>query len=70
MNVVMGETIFCEEVEMKVPVTPLSTGRTHASMEAALKAMCESIGLELVEYGGFERHTTPAFVRFCLYARS
>lgn len=49
MNLVMGDVVHFDQIEFTVPRTALSAGSTHSSMEENIKALFESIGLELME---------------------
>lgn len=42
--------IYCDEIEVSLPATPLNRGQTHHSMDANIRAICDSIGLELIQY--------------------
>lgn len=50
MNVVLADMIYCDEIEFSLPATPLNRGHTHHSMDANIRAICDSIGLELITY--------------------
>lgn len=56
MHLVMNDFLCADTLEFTVPVTPLSRGMTHASMEENLKAVCNSIHIELMSYGNQQRH--------------
>lgn len=50
MNVVLSDMMYCDEVEVSLPSTPLTRGQSHHSMDANIRAICESIGVELITY--------------------
>lgn len=50
MNLVMGDVLHADTIELLLPRTPLAAGQTHSSMEENLKALFESLGLELMAY--------------------
>lgn len=63
MNVVMSDMMYCDEIEVSLPATPLNRGQTHHSMDANIRAICESIGLELITYDSAMRIPVGNYVK-------
>ena len=55
MQLVMNDLLYCDSIEFTLPVTPLTRGATHATLQENLEAVFESIGLQLVVYGNMQR---------------
>lgn len=49
MNLVF-DVIHCDSLELVVPRTRLSEGRTHKTMDESVRALCESLHIELIDY--------------------
>lgn len=49
MNLVF-DVLHADSLQFSVPRSPLAEGRTHPTMDQSIRAVCESIGIELIEY--------------------
>jgi hypothetical protein len=56
MNVLFtGDIIQADTIELTLPRTALSSGATHSSVDENIRALFESLDLEVLDYESFVR---------------
>lgn len=55
MNVVLGDVIQADTIEVTLARTALSSGSTHSSVEENIKALFESLWIEVVDWESLVR---------------